>query len=80
MYQTTVPGKQNEQKVIKADRRLLQRLLTGSMAGRQIKMDEILQHELSSYPLSLARMNGDMNSTSKSDMIDILMGDIEVQH
>ena len=76
MYQTTVPGKQNEQKVIKADRRLLQRLLT----GRQIKMNEILQHELSSLPLSLARMNGDMNSISKSDMINILMGDIEVQH
>ena len=80
MYQTTVPGKQNEQKVIKADRRLLQRLLTASMAGRQIKMDEILHHELSSLPLSLARMNGDMNCTSKSDMINILMGDIEVQH
>ena len=50
MYQTTVPGKQNEQKVIKADRKLLQRLLTASMAGRQIKMDKILQHELSSLP------------------------------
>ena len=33
MYQMTVPGKQNEQKVIKADRKLLQHLLTASMAG-----------------------------------------------
>ena len=80
MYQMTVPGKQNEQKVIKANRKLLQRLLTASMAGPQIKINEILQHELSSLPLSLARINGDMNSTSKSDMINILMGDIEVQH
>ena len=62
-YQTKVKGKQDEQKVIKADRKLLQRLLTASMAGRQIKIDEVLQHELSSLPLSLARINGDMNST-----------------
>ena len=80
MYQTTVQGKQDEQKVIKADRKSLQRLLTASMAGRQIKMDEVLQHELSSLPLSLAKINGDMNSTSKSDMTDILTGDIEVQY
>ena len=33
MYQTAVGGKQNEQKVIKADRGLLQCLLTASMAG-----------------------------------------------
>ena len=80
MYQTKVQGKQDEQKVIKAHQKLLQRLLTASMAGRQIKMDEVLQHELSSLPLSLAKINGDMNSTSKSDMTDILMGDIEVQY
>ena len=80
MYQTKVQGKQDEQKVIKADRKLLQRLLTASMAGRQIKMDEVLQHELSSLPLSLAKIHGDMNFTSKSDMTDILMGDIEVQY
>ena len=42
MYQTKVQGKQDEQKVIKADRKLLQRLLTASMAGRQTKMDEVL--------------------------------------
>ena len=79
MYQTKVQGKQDEQKVIKADRKLLQHL-TASMAGQHIKMDEVLQHELSSLPLSLARINGDMNSTSKSDMTDILMGNIEVQY
>ena len=72
MYQTKVQGKQDEQKVIKADRKLLQRLLTASMAGRQIKMDEVLQHELSSLPLSLAKIHGDMNFTSKSDMTDIV--------
>ena len=80
MYQTKIQGKQSEQKFIKADRKLLQRLLTVSMAGRQVKIDEILQHGLSSLPLSLAKINGDMNFTSKSDMIDIVSGDIEFQH
>ena len=80
MYQTTIQGKQNEQKFIKAGRKLLQQLLTVSMAGRQVKIDEILQHELSTLPLSLAKINGDMNFTSKSDMIDIVSGDIKFQH
>ncbi len=45
-------------------------------------MDEILTHELSPVPLSLAKINGDMNSTSKSDMLTILTNDlgIEVLH
>ena len=80
LYQTTLPVKQSEQKVIKADRKLLQHLLTASMAGRKISMDKVLQHELSSLPLSLAKLNGDMNSTSKSDMVDILTVDTEILH
>lgn len=68
---------QNENKVIKADRKLLQLLLTASLAGRKIDMHDILQHELSNahVPLSLAKMNGVLNTTTKSDLINILMGD-----
>lgn len=62
MYKTTVTNKQNDKQTIKADRRLLQRLLTASLAGRKIDMQEILQHELSGIPLALAKMNGDMNN------------------
>lgn len=57
MYKTTVACKQKENKSIKAGRKLLQQLLTASMAGRKIDMQEILQHELSNLPLSLAKVH-----------------------
>ena len=72
LYKTTFAGKQNEKKMIKADRRLLQQLLTASLAGRKVDLNEVLQHELSSIPLSLAKVNGDMNSTTKAELAKII--------
>ena len=80
LYKTSVTNMQNENKVIKADRKLLQRLLTASLAGRKIDMHDILQHELSNVPLSLAKMNGVLNTTTKSDLINILIGDDTILH
>ena len=65
-------GKQNEKKTINADRRLLQQLLTASLAGRKIDLNKVLQHELSSIPLSLAKVSGDMNSTAKAELAKII--------
>ena len=65
-------GKQNEKKTIKADRRLLQQLLTTSLAGRKVDLNEVLQHELSSIPLLLAKVNGDMNSTAMAELAKII--------
>ena len=48
------------------------------MAGQKIDMREILQHRLSSLPLSLAKVNGDMNAACKLDMLDILVDNIEI--
>ena len=73
MYNATVKTTQNEKKVIKADRKLLQRLLTASLAGRRIDIHDILQHKLSNALLSLAKINGGMNSTCKSDIINTLV-------
>ena len=71
---------QNNKKVVKADRKLLQQLLTASLAGRQIDMHSILQHELSNVPLSLAKTNGTLNMATKSDLINILMGRDTILH
>ena len=38
-----------------------------------MEMVHILKHELSPIPLSLAKAGGDMNSTPKSDLVDMLM-------
>ena len=71
---------QNEKKVIKADRKLLQRLLTVSLAGRNIDMHDILKHELSNVPLPLANVNGTLNSTTNSDLVNILMDGETIPH
>ena len=72
LYKMTFAGKQNEKKTIKAERRLLQLLLTASLAGRKVDLNEVLQHKLSSIPLSLAKVNGDMNSTAKAELYNTI--------
>ena len=75
MYSTMIPCKNDKTKFLSADRKLIQRLFNPSLAGRKIKMDEIFTHERSPVPLSLAKINGDVNSTFKSDMVTILTDD-----
>ena len=74
LYKMTFAGKQNEQKKIKADRRLLQQLLTTSLAGRKIDLNKVL----SSIPLSLAKVNGDMNLTAKAELPKIITKDEKI--
>jgi len=68
-----VSTKQNVQKTIKVDRKLLQRLLNAITAGRTVKMVNILKHELSPTTLSLAKPGGVMNSTPKAELYNILV-------
>lgn len=77
LYKATVNTKQNVQKTIKADRKLLQRLLNAATGGRPLEMMQILKHELSPVPLSLAKAGGEMNSTPKSELISILMAGLD---
>jgi hypothetical protein len=70
-------SKHNVQKTVKADRNLLQRLLNVVTAGRTVEMKNILKHELSPIPLSLANTAGEMNSTNKAELISILLNKIE---
>lgn len=75
---TAISTQQSTQKSIKADRKLLQRLLTAVTAGRSVEMDSIVKHELSPVPLSLAKPGGQMNSTPKADLISILMSGVSI--
>ena len=78
LYKATVSTKHNVQKTVKADRKLLQRLLNAVTAGRTVEMGSILKHELSPVPLSLAKHGGDMNSTQKSELINVLVDGIPI--
>ena len=77
LYKASV-NHQNKNKSVKADRNLIQKLFNASQAGRSIEMQTILQHELSLVPLSLAKSNEQMNSTSKSALLQILSKDIGI--
>lgn len=46
---------------IKADKRLMQRLLNAQQSGRTVDMENVMKHELSGVPLSLAKTDGSMN-------------------
>lgn len=54
-----VPKDSNQKdKTVKGDRSILQILFTAYEAGRYVYLEEILQHELLSVPVSLAETNG----------------------
>ena len=64
-------GKEKE-KIIRADRVVLQRLLTAYEAGRSINLPEILKHELLPVPVALAEMNGNLRTGSKSILVQAI--------
>lgn len=66
LYKIPVTEKQSEKKLLKADRKLLQRLFNAASSGRSVQTADILKHELSPVPLSLAKPDGQMNPTSKA--------------
>ena len=72
LYNCHIVSHKDEKKVIKADRRLIQQLLNTAQAGRNINMEDVLRHVLSPIPLSLASIDGKMNSVQKSDLLSLL--------
>lgn len=69
--------KNNKRIVMKADKNVLQRLVTSYAAGRAVDLDNILKHELVPVPVALAEMNGSLKTGNKSMLADILTSDIE---
>ena len=56
LYKMSTAGKLSENKLLKADRRLLQRLFNAASSGRSVQPADSLKHELSPVPLSLANL------------------------
>ena len=73
---TVVQNVKGKQSTIKVDRNILQRLITVYRAGREVNLDNILQDELKSVPLSLATINGTLHSPNKSLLANILTKDV----
>ena len=73
LYEVVKDAKDKEKKtILKADRNILQRLVTAYEAGRQVDLPAVLKHELLPVPVSLAEMNGTLRTGNKSILADKL--------
>ena len=64
--------------IVKADRDLFRRLLVAADAGRDIKLREVLQYELSPILLSLANTDNSLRDSQKADIIPVIESETEV--
>lgn len=62
--------------IIKVDRNVLKRIITAYDAGREVNLEEILQHELMPVPVAIAETNGSIRSGNKSNLADALTKNI----
>ena len=73
LYDVVGDSKEKDKKtILKADRNILQRLVTSYEAGRSVDLPAILKHELMPVPVSLAEMNGALRDGNKSMLAGIL--------
>ena len=73
LYDVVGDSKEKDEKTIfKADRNILQRLVTSYEAGRSVDLPAILKHEPMPVPVSLTEMNGALRDSNKSMLAGIL--------
>ena len=57
---------------VKANRTILQRLVTAFQAGRKVDLHHVLQHELMNIPISIANCDGSLQTRSKYILGDVI--------
>ena len=78
LYEVVKDTKDKSNKsIMKADRNVLQRLITAYESGRPVDLPSVLKHELLPVPLSLAEMNGALRTGNKSILEDVLIQDTD---
>ena len=73
-------GKKGVEKLVtkaKAERNVLQRIITAYDAGREVDLGKILRHELMNVPTAIANSDGYLRSGNKSILSQVLCGDVE---
>ena len=79
MYESKTTAATGKATVMKADRRLFQRLFVAKSSGRTIDLPRILQHELFLVPIFFADTAGELNHTQNSALDQILEAGISVE-
>ena len=64
---------QNDRKVVwKADRDVMQRLITSYEGGRKVNIQNVMRHELMPVPISIAETDGSLRTGTKSTLTTLL--------
>ncbi|KAG1677172.1 putative protein in type-1 retrotransposable element R1DM [Nymphon striatum] len=61
---------------LKADRNILQCLITAYQAGRKVDLDMVLQHELLNVSINLTQTNRALRTGNKAILVDVMTKDI----
>ena len=67
----------SDKKMIKADRKLFQRILVARDAGRDVNLENIMSHEISPVPLSLAHPGGKLRTPINKSQLATIGGFID---
>ena len=71
--------KMTKEASVKCDCQLFQRLLVAAESGRKIDLAKVMQHELTSYAISLTNIDGELNTTVKCALGQVLYGKTNVE-
>ena len=72
LYELSMKNREKgEDTILKADRTVLQRLITAYGAGRSADKQMEMQHELLPVPIAFAEMNGQLRTGAKSILADV---------
>lgn len=75
LYETKKDSRGKES-IMKADRNILQRLITAYQAGRKVNLHTILKHELMPVPISIAYTNGSLRTGNKAVLVEAMTQDV----
>ena len=76
LYEVSNTDPKGKVTTLKADRTILQRLVTALQAGRKVDLHHVLQHELMNIPISIANCDGSLRTGSKAILADVITRDV----
>ena len=75
LYEVSNTDPKGKVTTLKADRTILQRLVTAFQAGRKVDL-HVLQHELMNIPISIANCDGSLRTGSQAILADVITRDV----
>ena len=76
LYEVSNKDTKGKVTTLKADRTILQRLVTAFQAGRKVDLHHVLQHEPLNIPISIANCDGSLRTGSKAILADVITRDV----